>query len=739
MQDFDTLLKNSATAHGHLCPGQVVGVRMAMLGCRLIGLDEPTRIDWPTIYYLNDRYGCRVDLVTIRPRARLLKESFEIDDRQLYLHRCHVPFADPAWTDSLEVDLFSDRRPDIVIFGHLGNDSLTGKFKEYLLELPTAPELTFNILKIYQHAVGDMTPQSDLGRVILNGREQANRYADRIDAEVPFFYPWYSSDQFRPDKLIHYTLIRKELAAESPEVDFLSGINPSRVIDITMALPARGPMKATFVKQSRKFATFFNASRRSFGKKKVEQILSGYRELRNLSDHRDFAADSIAATDYLPYLHDLMGKAEKAALHAVGATWEGRTLLHDSPHGPKLKFNVSISANGPKEVRVTNVRFHPYWDTTIIVLDDEDKTIQPHQSLVREYLIDIERTRLEAPIPESLLFSAEIVYGQIPLQVYSILPVWEAPKLGIAFDPDFRFVLPPGGLDGDRIVSSMNWKLIITKPYDYTGKVKINLEPPRGLFAGAYRQELMLDAGTSRETVRVPFSISNLFEQGIQQASVTLSVDNRPVTSTKARIRIAACHVAETIKIGFMPDTTGLLEDLLRMTDATITPLTDRMLVTGDLFPYNVIIVGSAAFRGYPSFRKVSDRIDDYLRNGGSIVVFGQPDDWPEGALPISLVPDTEEITGTDAIMCLQEARLLSQPYKIDQAQLLANFGSLRPVAAADIAPAERLLVTASGGTLISVSRIGDGQVIFCGMPLLEMASELKLEAIHLLANLLNY
>jgi hypothetical protein len=26
MQDFDTLLKNSAAAHGHLYPGQVVGV-----------------------------------------------------------------------------------------------------------------------------------------------------------------------------------------------------------------------------------------------------------------------------------------------------------------------------------------------------------------------------------------------------------------------------------------------------------------------------------------------------------------------------------------------------------------------------------------------------------------------------------------------------------------------------------------------------------------------------------------
>ena len=41
MQNFETLLKSSALAHGHLCPGQVVGVRMAMLGCRLIGLDDP--------------------------------------------------------------------------------------------------------------------------------------------------------------------------------------------------------------------------------------------------------------------------------------------------------------------------------------------------------------------------------------------------------------------------------------------------------------------------------------------------------------------------------------------------------------------------------------------------------------------------------------------------------------------------------------------------------------------------
>ena len=45
MQDFESLLKHSAAVHGHICPGQAVGVRMAILGCRLIGLDEPTQRD----------------------------------------------------------------------------------------------------------------------------------------------------------------------------------------------------------------------------------------------------------------------------------------------------------------------------------------------------------------------------------------------------------------------------------------------------------------------------------------------------------------------------------------------------------------------------------------------------------------------------------------------------------------------------------------------------------------------
>ena len=81
MEAFEELLKSSADAHGHLCPGQVVGVRMAMLGCRLIGLDEPRRRDQIKkliIYVEMDR--CTADAVAHVTGVKLGRRSLKFMD-----------------------------------------------------------------------------------------------------------------------------------------------------------------------------------------------------------------------------------------------------------------------------------------------------------------------------------------------------------------------------------------------------------------------------------------------------------------------------------------------------------------------------------------------------------------------------------------------------------------------------------------------------------------------------------
>ncbi len=81
MESFETLLDGSAKAHGHLCPGQVVGVRMAMLGCRLIGLDEPRilpQIKKLIVYVEIDR--CATDAIAFVTGVKLGRRSLKFVD-----------------------------------------------------------------------------------------------------------------------------------------------------------------------------------------------------------------------------------------------------------------------------------------------------------------------------------------------------------------------------------------------------------------------------------------------------------------------------------------------------------------------------------------------------------------------------------------------------------------------------------------------------------------------------------
>ncbi|VTR69817.1 Formylmethanofuran dehydrogenase subunit E [Desulfosarcina cetonica] len=81
MEDFETLLEGSAKAHGHLCAGQVVGVRMAMLGCDLIGLDNPSQlpqIKKLIVYVEIDR--CATDAISYVTGVKLGRRSLKFVD-----------------------------------------------------------------------------------------------------------------------------------------------------------------------------------------------------------------------------------------------------------------------------------------------------------------------------------------------------------------------------------------------------------------------------------------------------------------------------------------------------------------------------------------------------------------------------------------------------------------------------------------------------------------------------------
>lgn len=63
MNSFESLLEESVRIHGHLCPGQILGVRMSMLGLRLIGIDEPKGKDRKALIVFVEMDRCATDAV----------------------------------------------------------------------------------------------------------------------------------------------------------------------------------------------------------------------------------------------------------------------------------------------------------------------------------------------------------------------------------------------------------------------------------------------------------------------------------------------------------------------------------------------------------------------------------------------------------------------------------------------------------------------------------------------------
>ena len=80
MEAFEELLRHAEVAHGHLCAGQVLGVRMAMLGCARLGIDEPRGADRKRLVTYVEIDRCATDAIAVVTGCRLGKRALKFRD-----------------------------------------------------------------------------------------------------------------------------------------------------------------------------------------------------------------------------------------------------------------------------------------------------------------------------------------------------------------------------------------------------------------------------------------------------------------------------------------------------------------------------------------------------------------------------------------------------------------------------------------------------------------------------------
>ncbi len=77
MKSFEELLQISTRIHGHICAGQVIGVRMSMLALNLLGIHDPLGIDRKNLYVLVEIDRCATDAIQSVTGCSLGKRSMK--------------------------------------------------------------------------------------------------------------------------------------------------------------------------------------------------------------------------------------------------------------------------------------------------------------------------------------------------------------------------------------------------------------------------------------------------------------------------------------------------------------------------------------------------------------------------------------------------------------------------------------------------------------------------------------
>ena len=80
MLSLDEYLREAERAHGHLCAGQILGVRMAMLGLRQLAIADPQGKDRKRLVTFVEIDRCATDAIGVVTGCRLGKRALKFRD-----------------------------------------------------------------------------------------------------------------------------------------------------------------------------------------------------------------------------------------------------------------------------------------------------------------------------------------------------------------------------------------------------------------------------------------------------------------------------------------------------------------------------------------------------------------------------------------------------------------------------------------------------------------------------------
>jgi LmbE family N-acetylglucosaminyl deacetylase len=295
------------------------------------------------------------------------------------------------------------------------------------------------------------------------------------------------------------------------------------------------------------------------------------------------------------------------------------------------------------------------------------------------------RERSFAPWPLSAW--AEFTFDGLPIRLGEVVqtlerltgpggvyqPLVVSPSIGVRVDPAAR-ILP---LDGSTL------PVHVTIHTQATAEGTVELKLPAGWRAEP--AEVQFHRASTGDTEPILFSVTPMaseagafsiqavahsggrtYQTGWQSVSYPGLRPYNQYQMAELRTRKVDVKLASGLRIGYVMGTGDLVPDAIEGMGAATHLLSADEIASSDLSKWNVIVIGIRAYSVRPELAAAEARLEEFVRNGGTLIVQYQSGNFP-APLPLSMGRMPERVVDEDAPVTLLDPsnRLLSWPNAI--------------------------------------------------------------------------
>jgi hypothetical protein len=282
-----------------------------------------------------------------------------------------------------------------------------------------------------------------------------------------------------------------------------------------------------------------------------------------------------------------------------------------------------------------------------------------------------------------LRMAGELVRFELPVASRSTDPVqgerWRTlevtPPATLAFEQPFQLFADPTPRLVRVTVHAQKFKLAGT----------LKLEVPSGWSVKPAQVAVAIERESAEQTAEFTLvpgreggTAHAVFESGGRewsQGAQRIDYAHIPVQTLfpPAELRLVRADLAMTAaRIGYLAGSGDQLAEALRQMGASVTPLSDDDVASGDLTRFDAIVTGVRAYNTRPRLRALQPRLLDWVAKGGSLLTqYVTTADGPVdylGPLPFRVSRDRVTVEEAPISLLLPTHRLLTSPNKLDAA-----------------------------------------------------------------------